>query len=100
MNWRVEYERDDETFDADAYHVDGYRGIACSVLGWEMVPDVDEDGQFWGEMIRTGEVVCMMVGDDRKFVVGRDEVTPMEREEYCGVCGQMGCGHDGLDREE
>jgi len=29
-----------------------------------------------------------------------DDVTPIAREAYCGVCGQMGCGHDGLDRED
>jgi len=22
------------------------------------------------------------------------------RESYCSVCGQIGCGHDGLDRSE
>jgi len=28
------------------------------------------------------------------------DVTPLKREDYCGSCGQVGCRHDGLDRED
>lgn len=38
------------------------------------------------------------VGDDRKFTFEPDDLTPIEREAYCGSCGQIGCGHDGLER--
>lgn len=93
---RKNYEEDDSTFSADAYRVAGYGGIAWHVLGWETEPD--EDTEWSGCENRTGNVVCMMVGDDRHFVFEPDEITPLEREEYCGSCGQIGCCHDGLAR--
>lgn len=93
---RLHYESDDAAFPADAYRVSGYDGIAWHVLGWETEPD--EDTEWSGIEERTGRVVAMMVGDDRKFSFDPDEVTPLEREEYCGVCGQIGCSHDGYDR--
>jgi hypothetical protein len=48
---------------------------------------------------RTGFLVCVMVGDDRHWTFDPSEVTPIDRDAYCGVCGQMGCGHDGLERD-
>src|SRR5689334_6422415 len=59
------YETDDETFSADAYTVDHYDGIAWRVYGWETAPD--EDTEWSGIEERTGRVVCVMVGDDRRF---------------------------------
>lgn len=94
---RKHYEEDDKTFNADAYRVSGYDGIAWHVLGWETEPD--EDTEWSGIENRTGNLVCMMVGDDRHFVFEPDEVAPLEREDYCGSCGQIGCTHDGYDRE-
>ena len=94
---KTHYERDSETFSAEAYRVNGYRGIACYVLGWETEPD--EDTEWSGIENRTGRVVCVMVGDDRRFTVEPDDVAPMTREDYCGECGQEGCSHDGYDRE-
>lgn len=91
------YETDDETFPADAYSVKGYRGIACYVLGWETEPD--EDTSWSGCENRTGGIVCVMVGDDRRFTVDRGDITPLDRESYCGECGQVGCSHDGLPRD-
>jgi hypothetical protein len=93
---RRHYEEDDSTFSADAYVVQGYRGVAWHVLGWETEPD--EDTEWSGYEVRTGRVVARMVGDDRDFTFDPDELEALEREEYCGVCGQVGCAHDGLDR--
>jgi hypothetical protein len=93
---RKHYEDDNATFPAEAYQVDGYRGIAWYVMGWETEPD--EDTEWSGYEVRTGRVVARMVGDDRDFTFEPDELKPLEREEYCGVCGQMGCAHDGYDR--
>ena len=90
------YESDAKTFDADAYTVDRWDGIAWRVLGWELEPD--EDTEWSGYYVRTGQIVCCMIGDDRLFVFDPDEVTPLAREAYCGECGQVGCCHDGLDR--
>lgn len=95
---RAHYETDDAAFPADAYRVNGYGGVAWYVMGWETEPT--EDTEWDGYEERTGNVVARMVGDDRNFVFAPDELTPLEREEYCGVCGQIGCGHDGLDRGE
>ena len=65
--------------------VEGYRGIAWRI---DHVSPIED------------RVVCIMVGDDRQFTFGRDELTPLAREQFCGECGQIGCTHDGLDRDE
>lgn len=52
------------------------------------------------EDVQTGMVVCRMVGDDQNFVFDKEDIEPLERGEYCGECGQIGCAHDGYDREE
>jgi len=96
---RPNYETDNETFAADAYTADGWgAGIAWAVLGWETEPD--EDTEWSGYEVRTGRVVACMVGDDRYFTFDPDEIHPLNREDYCGECGQVGCHHDGLDRSE
>jgi len=98
MRHRAHYESDDETFNADAYTVDGYSGIAFRVLGWETEPD--EDTEWSGYESRTGRVVARMVGDDRNFTFDTDEIHAIDRADYCGECGQIGCSHDGYDRTE
>jgi hypothetical protein len=96
MGRRRNYEADDKTFPADAYRVRGWgAGIAFRVRGWETEPDEDI-----GCENRTGMIVVVMVGDDAQHIVDPEDVTPLKREEYCGECGQIGCGHDGLDRSE
>lgn len=92
------YESDDKAFPADAYTVRGYSGIAWYVYGWETEPDCDTEWS--GYEMRTGRIVAVMVGDDRRFTFDLDEIAPLPRTAYCGVCGQIGCSHDGLDREE
>jgi len=92
------YETDDETFNADAYTVKGYRGIAFYVLGWETEPD--EDTEWSGHENRTGNVLAVMVGDDHRHKVDPEDLIPIDRKDYCGECGQMGCQHDGLDRTD
>lgn len=91
------YEKDTETFHADAYKVKGHGGVAWHVLGWETEPD--EDTEWSGYEQRTGSVVAVMVGDDRHFTFDEEDLIPIDREAYCGGCGQIGCAHDGLDRD-
>ena len=93
---RRNYEVDDETFNAAAYQIAGWDGVAWYVRGWETEPDADTEWS--GIEQRTGNVVATMVGDDRHFVIDPDEVMPLDREAYCGECGQIGCTHDGVDR--
>ena len=95
---KAHYESDDRTFSAEAYTVEGYRGIAWRVMGWETAPD--EDTEWSGIEERTGDVVAIMVGDDRTFTFSPDDLVAIAREDYCGQCGQVGCGHDGLGRSE
>lgn len=103
------YERDDSAFPADAYHVAGHGGIAWRVLGWEtQLQEIyhagdtagGEDDFYEYEQMRTGDVVCVMVGDDAHWVFDPSDLTSLDGLEYCHVCGQIGCGHDGLDRSE
>jgi len=72
-------------------------GVACYALGWETAPD--QDTAWTGIKPRTGQVLLMMVGDDRPFPQDPDDCTPLARERFCGECGQVGCAHDGYDRE-
>lgn len=38
-------------------------------------------------------VVAVMIGDDAEHVVAVEDLTPLEDEDYCAGCGQIGCGH-------
>ena len=93
---REHLEEDYETFAADAYRIDGYRGIAWVVYGWETEPT--EETEWSGLEERTGRVVCVMVGDDKRFAFDPTEVHPLADLDYCAECGQIGCEHDGRDR--
>ena len=95
---KTRYESDNTTFPAEAYKVAGWDGVAFRVYGWETEPT--EDTVWDGCEERTGRVVVVMIGDDARHVVDLEDITPLDREAYCGECGQMGCVHDGLDREE
>jgi hypothetical protein len=85
--------------DLDArYTVAGYRGIAFYLLGYADRTDLD------GVEIETEPdhnfVIAVMVGDDRKHVVGTDELTLISEDDYCHECGQIGCHGDSIAREE
>jgi hypothetical protein len=75
----------------DHVQVEGWSGVAFWFIGH---PVIDEDS---GE-VDTERALVRMVGDDRDHDVDIDDVTPLEREAFCGECGQMGCTHDGLER--
>lgn len=93
---RPNYEEDAERFPAEAYAVEGYRGVAWRVYGWETEPDHDTD--WTGIEERTGRVVAVMVGDDRRFTFEPDELTILPEDEFCHECGQIGCTADGRIR--
>lgn len=88
---RAHYEKDDAAFPATAYRVNtrAGSGVAWYVLGWETEPD--EDTEWSGMEQRTGRVVAVMVGDDRKHSIDPDDLTPLAEEDYCPGCGQIGC---------
>ncbi len=45
-------------------------------------------------------VVVTMIGDDARHTVDPEDLTPLDRKDYCGECGQIGCQCDGYDRTE
>jgi hypothetical protein len=92
MRNRPHYEEDNETFPADHYMVKGWRGIAFYVLGWETQPD--EDTEWSGYESRTGKVLAVMVGDDYRHSVHPEDLTPLEEDQFCHSCGQIGCTHN------
>ena len=87
------------------YAVRGYAGVAFRFAGFPQVwePDValveDEDGNEVEVETDDGEwvdgpddrVIVVMVGDDRRHEVARDDLTPLEDGAFCGGCGQVGC---------
>ena len=79
-------------YQANAYRIEGYKGIAWYVRGWETETRWEEETED-SEEVRTGNLVCTMVGDDRHFSIDPDDVSPLEDAKYCGTCGQIGCGH-------
>ena len=73
-----------------AVRIEGYKGVSCYILGAETEPDGDTEWS--GYEVRTGRLVAVMVGDDHKFTCDPEDISPLSREEYCGECGQIGCG--------
>lgn len=88
---RSNYESDDKTFAADHYRVAGWDGIAFYVLGWETEPD--EDTEWSGYEVRTGKVLVVMVGDDKRHAVDPEDLEPLNEDAFCHECGQIRCGH-------
>lgn len=84
--------------DMDArYAVAGFDGVAFYLRGY--VETADEATEWTGELVADYEQVrAVMVGDDREHIVSVDDLTPLEDDDYCGQCGQIGCGHDGRER--
>lgn len=88
---KTNYEADPETFPENAYRVKNDNAVAWHVLGWETRPD--EDTEWTGIENRTGRVVAIMVGDNSRFCFDPEDLEPLVSGEYCGGCGQIGCGH-------
>lgn len=94
--------------------VKGWPAVSYIVLGPEKVWEpwtcllTADDGTEYEEETGEGEWVegdgsrvrVRMVGDDHVEVVDADRCIPIEREVFCGECGQIGCAHDGYEREE
>ena len=99
-----------------AYDGDEYDSDGDDWYGDEAPEPVEDDPEFprgtnvrvegyggvawWVRHVLDGQVVCRMVGDDRDFSFDRSELSPLAREEFCGECGQIGCFHDGYNRED
>jgi hypothetical protein len=90
------YEEDEKRFGGKRYKVKGDDDAAWFVYGWETEPD--EDTEWSGCENRTGNVVAVMVGDDRKHSIDPDDLIEIGEDDYCHVCGALGCTHDGRER--
>lgn len=104
------------TFDFEAYYrADGYGGIAWYAVGYDKATteerwlyiggngdDREDESNYLyfepEEYDDTTRVQAIMVGDDRVFTFDVAELTLLPRKDFCGECGQIGCGHDGYDR--
>ena len=86
---KLDYEKAEE-YQADAYQI-GKRDVAWSILGWEMANN--EDTEWSGYQERTGNLVAVMIGDDRHFSVDPADVKELPADEFCNGCGHIGCGH-------
>lgn len=102
----VDGEQNGVNFDAH-YQVKGFRGIAFNLLGWlaEAVPVMsigldDEGNEFEFETgeteleSNTDSVVAVMVGDDHRYIINTADLIPLNEDEFCHSCGQVGCGHN------
>lgn len=75
---------------AKRYRAEDWDGIAWYALGYEKVRD--EDYEWTGiEIENTSSIVCVMVGDDREYIFDVRQLSPLEEDEYCPECGQIGC---------
>jgi hypothetical protein len=78
----------------DHVRVKGFPGVACWYIGpaerrvldpWDPYQDTYE--------VDHSTAVVMMVGDDKEREVAADDLELIDRDEFCGECGQIGCGH-------
>lgn len=69
------------------YRVDAWPGIAFWLKGWI----ADADG-----LVETHDFVrAVMVGDNKEHIIDVDDLTPINDNDYCSCCGQIGCGWGG-----
>jgi len=100
-------------FDA-CYRVHGWPAVAVYIHSypqrWEPYTYLctDDEGNEWeedsgdGEWVDDldcGQVRVVMVGDDYKHTVDIDDLEKIDDLDYCAECGQIGCCHDGRERE-
>ena len=75
----------------NAYKTKKNPGVAWNILGYEVEPD--EDTEWSGIENPTGFILAYMVGDDEVFRFKKGDLIPIEEDNYCCGCGQIGCGH-------
>jgi hypothetical protein len=84
------------------FRVSGYGGIAFYFRSVEIERFWDYDLGVYPEEPEereTGNVILVMVGDDREHSIDPDDVSALGENDYCHECGQIGCTHDGRDRD-
>jgi hypothetical protein len=74
---------------------------ACAAGTCECPEIESEEDSGDGEWIEKGDcglVICVMVGDDHKWVFDVDDLAAIDEDDYCHECGQTGCRGDARDR--
>lgn len=114
----VFHRADDLDFDARYAAEDSYGRIAFYLKDfkkeyppeedlWELVcentnPDHEHGEECWVYdeepelIVNKNFVIAVMVGDDREHIIDVDELTKLDDDDYCSVCGQIGCTADQL----
>lgn len=82
------YLYEDNGFGDDKFS-DQRKDVAYTILGWELEPD--EDTEWTGIYQPTGELLVIMVGDDHVWHFSPYDLTPIDDDDYCPGCGQIGC---------
>ena len=60
---------------------------------FETIEVVDEYGEGkWVDDLDSPMVQVHMIGDDQNIIVDADGLTVLDEDDYCGGCGQIGCG--------
>lgn len=82
-------------YDRPAFRCDDFKGIALRFDSWTggAIDDdyyEDENGDFDYEIT---SAFFHMVGDDALYLIEISEVEIIDDDEFCGGCGQIGCGH-------
>lgn len=84
----------DRLYPGEAVKVLEYPGVAFRVDGLPVRhgPDYDWSGIVWQH---PSQRETHMVGDDRTFTFDVDDLSPLDDDDYCSECGQIGCrwGH-------
>jgi len=95
LTFRNRKYEDAPEYDDKRFALTGDRyGIAWRIFGWEIEPNEDTD--WTGDYDRTGRVLAVMVGDDAPHYFDPSDLTEIDPESYCPVCGQIGCPHGRL----
>ena len=80
-------------FDAH-FRVKGWAGIAFVAMGYlAEYPELTEDDPEPGLVLDKSRIVVVMVGDDKRHIVAASDLIPLNEDEFCPECGQIGCGH-------
>lgn len=69
-----------------------FEGVAL----WYVGPAIEYEDDGFGDVEAIADPsrsIVIMVGDDRRHVVDTSGLQSLNEDDFCGGCGQIGCGH-------
>lgn len=103
VNWlynmsQINYIRQDgvvKGIDFDGrFRVKRWPAVAVVAMGYfAEYPEPSEEDQEPELMSDESRIVVVMVGDDKRHIVAASDLIPLNEDEFCPECGQIGCGH-------